>query len=189
MWQNIIKTKIKNQAKFISKFDSKVADELINLSKKVLLADAKNCEATAAQKYFKALFGTNFSRESLCWQNSALNYVYAIIRSAVVRNIVSSGLLPIFGVGHDNIFNNFNLADDLMEPYRIYGDRLVLSLVDDDKDIFLSTKEKANLVGILKDSVKIAGKKFSLAMAITKSVQSYKNSLNNGVCELEFAEL
>lgn len=187
LWQNIIKAKIKNQANFASKFDKNIGEELLNLSKRVVLADAKNCEATAAAKYFKALFGAEFSRDEPIWINSALNYVYAIIRSCVVRNIVASGLLPVFGVGHDNIFNNFNLADDLMEPYRIYGDKMVASLLDDSKDTFLSTQDKANLAQITGEKVKIGGKNFTLAMAITKTVQSYKNSLANGVCELEFA--
>ena len=189
LWQSIIKTKIKNQANLASKFDKKVGDELLNLSKKVVLADAKNCEGIAAAKYFKAIFGSEFSRDEPIWINSALNYVYAIIRSCVVRNIVASGLLPIFGVGHDNIFNNFNLADDLMEPYRPFGDRLVLELLDESKDTFLSTKDKANLAEILEVSAKINRKKFSLAMAVAKTVQSYKNSLANGICELEFAGL
>ena len=189
LWQSIIKIKIQNQANFVRKFDKKVGDELLNLSKKVVLGDTKNCEGIAAAKYFKTLFGKDFSRDEPIWINSALNYVYAIIRSQVVRNIASSGLLPIFGVGHDNIFNNFNLADDLMEPYRIFGDRLVLGLYDDSKDTFLTTKDKANLSGVLEVTTKISGKKFNLAMAITKSVQSYKNSLNSGICELEFGEI
>ena len=189
LWQNIIKAKIKNQANFASKFDKNVGDELLNLSKRVVLNDAKNCEGVAAGKYFKTLFGSDFVRDEPIWANSALNYVYAIIRSCVVRNIVASGLLPVFGVGHDNIYNNFNLADDLMEPYRIYGDRLVVSLCDDSKDTFLSTADKKALAGILSDEVKIGGQKFSLAMAIAKSVQSYKNSLVGGICELEFAEV
>ncbi|MBP3225040.1 MAG: type II CRISPR-associated endonuclease Cas1 [Campylobacter sp.] len=189
LWQSIIKTKIINQANLASKFDKKVGDELVNLSKKVVLADAKNCEGIAAAKYFKAIFGSEFSRDEPIWINSALNYVYAIIRSCVVRNIVASGLLPIFGVGHDNIFNNFNLADDLMEPYRPFGDELVLKLFDESKDTFLSVKDKANLAEILEVSAKINCKKFSLAMAIAKTVQSYKNSLMSGICELEFAGL
>ncbi|MDA3078828.1 MULTISPECIES: type II CRISPR-associated endonuclease Cas1 [unclassified Campylobacter] len=189
LWQYIIKTKIQNQANLARKFDKKVSEELVNLSKKVVLGDTKNCEGIAAAKYFKAIFGSEFSRDEPIWINSALNYVYAIIRSCVVRNIVASGLLPIFGVGHDNIFNNFNLADDLMEPYRPFGDELVLELFDESKDTFLSVKDKANLAEILEVSTKINGKKFSLAMAIAKTVQSYKNSLASGVCELEFAGL
>lgn len=189
LWQYIIKTKIQNQANLARKFDKKVSEELVNLSKKVVLGDTKNCEGIAAAKYFKAIFGSEFSRDEPIWINSALNYVYAIIRSCVVRNIVASGLLPIFGVGHDNIFNNFNLADDLMEPYRPFGDELVLKLFDESKDTFLSVKDKANLAEILEVSTKINGKKFSLAMAIAKTVQSYKNSLASGVCELEFAGL
>ena len=66
---------------------------------------------------------------------------------------------------------------------------MYIELFDESKDTFLSVKDKANLAEILEVSTKINGKKFSLAMAIAKTVQSYKNSLMGGICELEFAGL
>lgn len=82
LWQKIIKNKILNQA-FILKKHNKIeqSNELINLAKKVSLNDSKNIEAVAAALYFKTLFGVSFSRDELCFENSALNYGYAIIRA------------------------------------------------------------------------------------------------------------
>lgn len=117
LWQRIIKSKISNQAKFISLFDDKISENLMILQKRVKLSDSQNCEANAAAIYFKALFGKDFTRDDLCFINSALNYVYSIIRACLVRDIVSSGLLPNFGLWHDSVYNQFNLADDLMEPF------------------------------------------------------------------------
>lgn len=84
LWQKIIKNKILNQAFILKKYNKiEQSNELINLAKKVSLNDSKNIEAVAAALYFKTLFGTSFSRDELCFENSALNYGYAIIRASV----------------------------------------------------------------------------------------------------------
>lgn len=183
IWQKIIKSKLKNQAILARTKNSKVAKEVDGLEKRVKLNDADGCEASAAAKYFNALFGNEFRRENLCFENSALNYVYSIIRSCMIKNIVSSGLLPTFGIWHDNVYNSFNLADDLMEPYRIYGDKMVLEM-EKNSDIFLRPQDKYKLVSILDERVFIGGKFFTIAMAVAKTVQSYKNSLQSGECNI-----
>ncbi|WP_260511606.1 type II CRISPR-associated endonuclease Cas1 [Campylobacter jejuni] len=108
LWQKIIKNKILNQA-FVLKKHNKIgqSNELINLAKKVSLNDSKNIEAVAAALYFKTLFGVSFSRDELCFENSALNYGYAIIRACIIRAVCISGLLPWLGIKHDNIYNSF----------------------------------------------------------------------------------
>lgn len=188
LWQKIIKSKISNQAKFISTFDTKTSEILMSLQKRVRLNDTQNCEANAAMIYFKALFGKNFSRDDLCFTNSALNYVYSVIRACLIRDIVSSGLLPNFGIWHDNVYNSFNLADDLIEPFRIYGDRIVKSMTSDEKDIFLSSKDKQNLISILETKVRINSKNYTLPMASRLCVQSYKQALLNGENSLDLPE-
>lgn len=185
LWQQIVKAKINNQADILGKINVKVADELKYMSKIVVLNDAKNLEATAAAKYFKTLFGNEFTRDAPIWENSALNYVYAILRSSFVRNIAASGLLGIFGIHHDSIYNNFNLADDLMEAFRPFGDKLVLRLKNKDSDTFLSVKDKTNLAQILSEKISVKKKKFTMETAICICVQSYKNAISSGLCDLE----
>ncbi|MCI7022770.1 MAG: type II CRISPR-associated endonuclease Cas1 [Campylobacter sp.] len=188
LWQKIIQVKISNQAKVLEKYEKSHVETLKKLSLSVKLGDSKNNEAIAANKYFKALFGDDFSRNEPCYENSALNYAYSIIRACVTRNIVVSGLLGIFGINHDNMFNNFNLADDLMEPFRPYGDDLIINLYDESKDMFLESKDKLEIIRILDSKVRISGKNFTLAMAISKCVQSYKNSIESGNCDLDLPE-
>lgn len=54
--------------------------------------------------------------------NNRLNYGYAVIRSYIARSLVAAGFHPTFGIHHDNQLNAFNLADDLIEPYRAIVD-------------------------------------------------------------------
>ena len=51
---------------------------------------------------------------------------YALLRSAMARALIDSGLMPTLGVFHRNYFNSFPLADDMMEPYRPFVDRKVM---------------------------------------------------------------
>lgn len=60
--------------------------------------------------------------------NAALNYGYTIILSAFTREIVANGYLTQLGIFHDNMFNQFNLASDFMEPFRVLVDREVFRL-------------------------------------------------------------
>ena len=188
LWQRIIKSKISNQAKFISLFDDKISENLMILQKRVKLSDSQNCEANAAAIYFKALFSKDFTRDDLCFINSALNNLYSIIRACLVRDIVSSGLLPNFGLWHDSVYNQFNLADDLMEPFRIYADRLIYSMMNDSKDIFLDTRDKQIMIGILDTKVMMGNKSFTLAMASRVCVQSYKHAILSGENSLDLPE-
>ena len=44
------------------------------------------------------------------------------MRSAIARKLVATGFHPTFGIHHDSQLNPFNLADDLIEPYRAMVD-------------------------------------------------------------------
>lgn len=92
LWQKIIQNKIRNQAFVLSHTGHKSqSDELLELAKVVRLNDSSFVESRAAALYFKTLFGIDFSRNDLCFTNSALNYGYAIVRAAVVRAVCISG--------------------------------------------------------------------------------------------------
>ncbi len=79
-----------------------------------------NHESKGAALYWKQLFGPQFTREHNAEDdiNKALNYGYAILRAVTARALVSSGLLPALGIFHQNKYNPYVLADDIMEPYR-----------------------------------------------------------------------
>lgn len=90
--------------------------------------DETNREGHAAKVYFNALFGKDFTRTEDSPLNAALNYGYSIILSLFTREIVSNGYITQIGLFHDNMFNQFNLACDLMEPYRPIVDRFVVEM-------------------------------------------------------------
>jgi CRISPR-associated protein Cas1 len=131
VWQNIIKIKILNQAEVLKFFYIEKYKDLEDLSKKVLLYDKNNDEAQSARLYWKALF-KDFKRsqgkEDII--NSMLNFAYAVLRSYMARSVSASGLLPVFGLWHQNRYNAFNLVDDFIEPFRPICDLYVKLLLN-----------------------------------------------------------
>ena len=120
LWQRIVMAKIQNQAKALrlAGVGSGKAQKLEELALRVLPGDAGNREAQAAKLYFPALFGAGFTRTQADVTNAALNYGYAIIRSAVSKTVAGYGYSGVLGLHHSGPGNAFNLADDLMEPLR-----------------------------------------------------------------------
>lgn len=179
LWQKIIQNKIRNQAFVLSHTRHKSqSDELLELAKVVRLNDSSFVESRAAALYFKTLFGIDFSRNDLCFTNSALNYGYAIVRAAVVRAVCISGLLSWLGIKHANAFNPFNLCDDIIEPFRAFVDMKVLSLQSDSE--FLGKVHKHKLIENLQSEVQLNDKKMPLIRAVNHFVQSFRNALLNG---------
>jgi CRISPR-associated protein Cas1 len=125
LWQEIVKQKILNQAACLRLCHKEGADELEDMAASVRSGDSGNVEAVAAARYFPNLFGAGFTRSEECLENAALNYGYAIIRGSIARNLVMHGLEPCIGLHHHSELNPFNLADDLIEPYRPLVDLFV----------------------------------------------------------------
>lgn len=128
IWKQIVEAKIRNQAALLRKL-GKDADKLKPYYTNVKSGDADNREGIAAKIYWTELFGREFIRmREGAEPNNLLNYGYTILRAAVARSLMGSGLLPAFGIFHRNRYNAFPLADDLMEPYRPYVDELAYHL-------------------------------------------------------------
>ncbi len=167
VWQEIIQSKISNQAYVLKIIGNENSKKLKMISGRVQSGDAKNHEALAARIYWESIF-TNFKRGNEDWINSALNYGYAIIRGCIARNITGAGLIGCFGLNHSSGLNAFNLADDLIEPFRAFVDlkiyQLFESLKPQETDM-LKPKEKQEIVKILTDLCHIAGEKTSLLNA------------------------
>lgn len=128
LWKQIVEAKIRNQAALLRKL-GRDGDKLKPYYMNVKSADADNREGIAARIYWSELFGANFTRfREGTPPNNLLNYGYTLLRAAVARSIMGSGLFPAFGIFHRNRYNAFPLADDLMEPYRPYVDEQVYDL-------------------------------------------------------------
>lgn len=126
VWQSVVQQKILNQSAVLCALG--IENSLNEIAKRVQSGDTDNREAYAAQLYWRSLFGDFTRRDDANIINKALNYGYAIVRGCMARNIVASGLLPCFGIHHDNQLNQFNLVDDMMEPLRPFVDYYVAKL-------------------------------------------------------------
>lgn len=148
LWKQIIESKIRNQAALLNKL-GKDGSKLRYQYSNVKSGDTDNREGIAAKIYWNELFGENFIRNrDGSPPNSLLNYGYTILRAAVTRALMGSGLFPAFGIFHKNRYNAFPLADDIMEPYRPYVDEIVFKLFDSGKTD-LDKETKAELLRIL----------------------------------------
>ena len=176
VWQQIIQQKILNQATVLKQLGKqKEYKELLNISNRVKSGDSQNVESHGAKVYFAYLF-QNFSRRDVSdWRNSALNYGYSIIRGVVARDLSASGLIPALGLHHKNQLNSFNLADDLIEPFRAFVDIEVDTIQKDEnipKLFELKFNHKIRLVEILQKTVFIDEEKCTLLNSVSIIVNS-----------------
>ena len=163
MWTEIVSEKIRKQREVLLLREKKEeADLLGQYLEEMELGDATNREGHAAKVYFNALFGKDFSRSVDNVANAALNYGYSILLSAFTREITANGYLTQLGLFHDNMFNPFNLASDLMEPFRPLVDRRVLQLQFSE----LQHEQKMQLVDILNMEIFVNERKEYVANAI-----------------------
>ncbi len=172
MWKQLIEAKIKNQAALLDKV-GKDGNLLKPFYSNVKSGDADNREGAAARLYWSKLFEDGFKREREGDSpNQFLNYGYTILRAAVARALVGSGLYPSFGIFHRNRYNAFPLADDVMEPYRPFVDEVVYSLYQDDEAIDLDKNVKSRLLRVLFADVKIGRMLRPLEVALSLTTAS-----------------
>lgn len=176
LWQQTIISKIGNQSAVIDKYTNKDAVAIQRFAKSVKSGDVDNMEGRAAKVYWKLLFPEKlkFVRDAEGLPpNNALNYGYAILRSITARALVGSGLLPVVGLFHRNQYNPFCLADDIMEPYRVFVDLIVLKMLNDGLDLNeLGRESKLQLAQLSTCDVKIDGKRRPLMIAMQHTTAS-----------------
>ena len=174
VWQRIVKDKIAHQARILDIRACDVEAELLSkVISEVRSGDTTNREAHAARIYFAGLFGAGFSREAEVPVNAALNYGYAVVLSAVNREIVSRGYLTQYGINHHNEYNQFNLSCDLMEPFRPIVDRVVYDNVDGE----FGTSEKHLLADILNNSIRYRDGSYRVSSVISYYVKDCLDAL------------
>lgn len=174
IWTEIVREKILKQAKHLDEWNLAEAEMLYNYINEIEIGDASNREGHAAKVYFNALFGKDFTRTEENSINAALNYGYGIILSTFNREIVSNGYITQIGLFHDNMFNQFNLASDLMEPFRVLIDREVIQMQRKE----FTHEEKIQLVNVLNNEVMIDGKTQYVNNAIKIYCKSVFDALN-----------
>jgi len=188
LWQQIVKSKILNQGKCLNLSNKDGIEKMTAYSDLVKSGDIDNVEAKAARYYFKKLFGKNFSRGQDNCINAALNYGYAILRGCIARQLASYGFETTFGINHFNEQNNFNLADDLIEPFRSIIDLYVSNSIDGEEET-LTPYMKQQIFNLLNCSIISESQKHSVAYAIERTVKSLSTCFTNKSGQLILPEL
>lgn len=174
VWTEIVSEKIRKQAEHLDDWNRLEADMLYQYIEEIQFGDVTNREGHAAKVYFNALFGMDFSRSAENSINAALNYGYSLLLSAFNREIAINGYVTQLGLFHDNMFNQFNLASDLMEPFRPLIDWHVKKSMPDK----FEHDEKMDLLHILQEEVYIAGRREYVINAIKIYTRSVFDALN-----------
>lgn len=180
VWTEIVTEKIRKQKELLDRVgkteEAMVLQSYIN---EIQYGDSTNREGHAAKVYFNALFGKEFTRTSDCNINAALNYGYSILLSSFTREIVANGYITQIGLFHDNMFNQFNLASDLMEPFRPIVDQRVYGMA---LEIF-EKDEKMKLVNILNETVRINDR----LEYVNNAVKIYCKSIFDALCDMDIS--
>lgn len=179
VWTEIVTEKIRKQKELLDYFGKEESALLAGYLQEITWNDETNREGHAAKVYFNALFGLDFTRTADNLINAALNYGYSILLSAFAREIVASGYITQLGLFHDNMFNQFNFASDLMEPFRVLVDREVACMSLEQ----FEQAEKMQLVDVLNREVKIDGR----VQYVNNAVKIYCKSVFDALNEADSA--
>ena len=182
VWTCIVREKIRNQYLFLKELGKKRETELLeSYMDELTSGDQTNREGLAAKVYFNALFGMGFRREEETPINAALNYGYALLLSTVNKEIAYNGYITQLGLFHDNIYNPFNLASDLMEPFRVLVDRMVY----ENQFQQFGTEEKHTMLHLLEREVILGNNK----QVFTNAIRIYVRSIFDALCDGDTGEI
>lgn len=175
VWTHIISQKILNQSIYLSAcgFIEK-SQSVMNLYHSLELFDPSNREGHSARIYFNTLFGKDFNRELDNDINASLDYGYTLLLSMFAREVVLSGCMTQFGLKHANQFNQFNLASDIMEPFRPIIDQIVY---ENRNHSFV--KIKRELFTIFSDTFQYNNKEMYLTNIVSDYTKKVIKALNN----------
>lgn len=192
LWQQTIEAKLKNQAAAL-KVARAENTYIVNLAKSVKSGDIDNAEAKAAAYYWKHIFPEflDFKRDRFGPPpNNLLNYGYAILRAIVARNLVASGLLPTLGIFHRNQYNAYCLADDIMEPYRPYVDKIICHIIrSNGKFLEMTPNMKKEILAIPALDVRIDNQKSPLMNAVQRTTASLARCFEGKSRKLLYPEM
>lgn len=192
IWQGMVRAKLLNQGAVLArcaqpKADAEAAEATLGaMARLVAPGDPDNVEARAARFYWSHLFSDFIRDRPQDRRNMLLNYGYAVMRGAIARGLAAHGLLPAFGIHHDSAANPFNLADDLMEPFRPFVDLLAfetsggLAARDDD----LSLADRRAMAGILLRNALLGKERVSLLAAAELTAEGLARAFEKGTSAL-----
>ncbi|MGR3742441.1 type II CRISPR-associated endonuclease Cas1 [Companilactobacillus sp. DQM5] len=185
IWKSVITQKVNNQITFAQMLgvEQDRLELMRRLANEIVDGDKTNREGHIAKVYFDSLYGNSFTRDQDILENYAMNFGYAIIRSCMARTVIGNGLITMLGIFHKNEFNSFNLADDLMEPFRPLMDYWIHKVVMDKND-YLSYESRLNIIEFMNQKLEVNGKKMTIDNAMQEFVKSFLASMENENTEL-----
>ena len=193
LWQQTVQQKILNQSALLRELHNIETGNMQQWASDVHSGDNTNLEGRAAAFYWSQLLPDidHFIREREGnYPNNLFNYGYAILRAVIARALVSSGLLPTLGIHHHNRYNAYCLADDIMEPYRPYVDRLVIQTMHQYPDIEDLTPDlKRSLLTIPTLEVRINGQRSPLMVAASQTTASLARCFSGEIRKLTYPEM
>ena len=179
-WAAIVRAKIGNQARCMELLGRGDAERLHSYVRRVRSGDAGNLEGQASSYFFPQVFGRGFRRSQAGWVNAALDYGYAVMRGACARALVQHGMLPSLGLFHSSEQNAFNLADDLIEPYRPVVDLHVAQQPIKPDDADLQPADKVALIGLLNVDVAMPRGRMSVLASIEQAAEALARLYDGG---------
>jgi len=183
LWRKLIIRKIENQSRALAILGKEGAEKVLRYTDEISEADIDACEANAAREYFYYLHPC-LNRRTNDPVNSCLNYGYAVLRNAIIRAVALAGFLPAIGIHHDNYLNPFNLADDLIEPWRAMVD--VIAIQDPGTSNVLNAKKRRELAAVLHNACLLNGAKVPVLTGIETMVNSIRNRIvSNGSGDIQ----
>lgn len=172
-WQSVVRAKLLNQAAVLDHHKRRHGDTLRAMTMQVNSGDSDNVEARGARQYWSALF-ENFIRDNPAdLRNKMLNYGYAVVRATLARALVGVGFIPSIGLHHASQTNAFNLADDLIEPFRPFVDAMVFtSAISRTASDTMTLNDRRELASLPLQNSRFDGAEFSLLAASEACVTS-----------------
>lgn len=175
IWQNIIQQKTMNQIEFAEWYGVEL--DRIQLMKELALeikpGDCTNREGHIAKVYFNSLYGMYFTRDDECIENMAMNFGYTILRTYMARLIVGNGFMTMIGVFHKSEYNQFNLVDDLMEPFRALMDYWLHKEILSQKTGYLDYQKRLKIIDFMNQPMLDNGRKSTVDQVMAKYVSSF----------------
>lgn len=181
LWQSVVRMKIQNQAASLDALGRSGSNTLREMARYVGSGDPDNVEARAARDYWSKLWSEFRRDDDGDKRNKLLNYGYSIVRSGVARALVAAGLLPVFGLMHASVTNAFNLADDIVEPFRPFVDVLAWQTADAGKPSRnpLSVEERRVMAGVLLREASIGSDRVTLLVATERAAESLVRAIES----------
>lgn len=186
LWQKIVRAKIENQAAALHAASRGGAQTLREMVRQVGSGDPSNVEARAARYYWAQLWPEFRREDDGDKRNKLLNYGYAVARSGVARALVAAGLLPAFGLNHASATNAFNLADDIVEPFRPFVDFLAWKATDEGRPSRddLSIDDRRAMAAVLLAEARTAAEAMTLLVAAERTAESLVRAIEGSTAEI-----